>query len=131
MLKDSIDNGPYQFKLEITVKDTDGVFDIHRPQRLEDLAGQDKLRYENDIKAVNILLCGFATQQIKADHIDALIKTVMMSDKKAIFMANLSPVGSLNDDTVEAHYDSDILSEVPHYDTYHDSDILILKLQEL
>nr|GEZ69813.1 hypothetical protein [Tanacetum cinerariifolium] len=29
----------------------------------------------------------------------------------AIFMENLSPVGSLNDDTVEPHYDSNILSE--------------------
>ncbi|GJX07686.1 hypothetical protein Tco_0195618 [Tanacetum coccineum] len=56
MLKDSIDNGPYQFKPEITVKDTDGVTDIRRPQRLEDLAGEDKLRYDSDIKAVNILL---------------------------------------------------------------------------
>ncbi|GJX13568.1 hypothetical protein Tco_0205326 [Tanacetum coccineum] len=56
MLKDSIDNGPYQFKPEITVKYTDGVTNIRRPQRLEDLAGEDKLRYESDIKAVNILL---------------------------------------------------------------------------
>nr|GFA94474.1 hypothetical protein [Tanacetum cinerariifolium] len=32
----------------------------------------------------------------------------------AIFIANLSPVGSLNDDTVEPIYDSDILSDVPH-----------------
>ncbi|GKB62788.1 hypothetical protein Tco_0918974 [Tanacetum coccineum] len=39
MLKDSIDNGPYQVKSEITVKDTDRVTDIRRPQRLEDLEG--------------------------------------------------------------------------------------------
>ncbi|GKB36353.1 hypothetical protein Tco_0881295 [Tanacetum coccineum] len=58
MLKDSIDNGPYQFKPEITVKDTDGVTKIRRPQRLEDLAGEDKLRYDSDIKAANILLFG-------------------------------------------------------------------------
>ncbi|GJX63145.1 hypothetical protein Tco_0296045 [Tanacetum coccineum] len=44
---------------EITVKDTDGVIDIRRPQRLEDLDGQDTLRYDSDIKAVNILLLGF------------------------------------------------------------------------
>ncbi|GJW74274.1 hypothetical protein Tco_0133644 [Tanacetum coccineum] len=56
MLKDSIENGPYQFKSEIIVKDIDGVTDIRRPQRLEDLDGQDKLRYDSDIKAVNILL---------------------------------------------------------------------------
>ncbi|GJT41090.1 retrovirus-related pol polyprotein from transposon TNT 1-94 [Tanacetum coccineum] len=58
MLKDSIDNGPYQLTSEITVKDTDGVTNIRRPQRVEDLAGQEKLRYDSDIKAVNILLLG-------------------------------------------------------------------------
>ncbi|GJU50488.1 hypothetical protein Tco_1220043 [Tanacetum coccineum] len=36
---------------QITVKDTDGVTDIRRPQRLEYLDGQDKLRYDSDIKA--------------------------------------------------------------------------------
>ncbi|GJR17258.1 retrovirus-related pol polyprotein from transposon TNT 1-94 [Tanacetum coccineum] len=49
----------------------------------------------------------------------------------AISMANLSPVGSLNDDTVAPRYDSDTLSEVPHYDTYHDSDMLNSNIQEL
>ncbi|GKB72832.1 hypothetical protein Tco_0934244 [Tanacetum coccineum] len=44
---------------QITVKDTDGVTDICHAQRLEDLAGDDKLRYDSDIKAVNILLLGF------------------------------------------------------------------------
>nr|GEY29939.1 hypothetical protein [Tanacetum cinerariifolium] len=43
---------------DITVKDTDGVIGIHRPQRLEDIVGEDKLRYDKDIKAVNILLLG-------------------------------------------------------------------------
>ncbi|GKC70369.1 hypothetical protein Tco_1116252 [Tanacetum coccineum] len=58
MLKDSIDNGPYQLKSEITVKDIDGVIKIRLLQRLEDLAGEDKLRYDSDIKVVNILLLG-------------------------------------------------------------------------
>ncbi|GJX26791.1 reverse transcriptase domain-containing protein [Tanacetum coccineum] len=49
----------------------------------------------------------------------------------AIFMANLYPVGSLNDDTVAPRYDSNTLSEVPHYDTYHDSDVLNSNIQEL
>ncbi|GJX23024.1 hypothetical protein Tco_0227469 [Tanacetum coccineum] len=49
----------------------------------------------------------------------------------AIFMENLSLVGSLNDDTVEPRYDSDILSKVPHYDNYHDSDMLNSNIQEL
>ncbi|GJX09897.1 hypothetical protein Tco_0199756 [Tanacetum coccineum] len=37
---------------------TYGVTHVRRPQRVEDLAGQEKLRYDNDIKAVNILLLG-------------------------------------------------------------------------
>ncbi|GKB76786.1 putative reverse transcriptase domain-containing protein [Tanacetum coccineum] len=49
----------------------------------------------------------------------------------AIFMVNLSPVRCINDDTVELRYDSDIHSEVPHYDTYHDSDMLNSNIQEL
>ncbi|GKD74159.1 reverse transcriptase domain-containing protein [Tanacetum coccineum] len=48
-----------------------------------------------------------------------------------IFMVNLSPVGSLNDDMVAPRYDSDTLSEVPYYDTYHDSDVLNFNIQEL
>ncbi|GKE23751.1 hypothetical protein Tco_1435263 [Tanacetum coccineum] len=58
MLKDSVINGPYKFKSEITAKDTNGVTDIRRKERLEDLKGDDKLRYDSDIKAVNILLLG-------------------------------------------------------------------------
>nr|GEX73516.1 hypothetical protein [Tanacetum cinerariifolium] len=49
----------------------------------------------------------------------------------AIFMANLSPIGSLNDDTVVPRYDFDTLFKVPHYDTYHDSDMLNSNIQEL
>ncbi|GKC90096.1 hypothetical protein Tco_1150745 [Tanacetum coccineum] len=49
----------------------------------------------------------------------------------AIFMANLSPVGSLNDDMVEPCYDFDIHYGVPHYDTDHDSDMLNFNIQEL
>ncbi|GJR98246.1 hypothetical protein Tco_0270420 [Tanacetum coccineum] len=278
MLKDSIDNGPYQFKSEITVKDTDGVTEIRHPQRLEDLAGEDKLCYDSDIKAVNILLLGLpvdiytlinhyqtakeirdhvkelmegtemtkqefqciaqtflpqitnfelrlvqelklqfktaklrfrmfkvsqgyagnagnnqasrvsviytvgnawanqprvvrcyncngeaqeagavlneeqhdflvdsleetddcedlklqATTNFKANHIDAYdLDCDDEATTNAIFMANLSHVGSLNDDTVEPHYDSHIQSEVLHYDTYHDSDMLNSNIQEL
>ncbi|GKB54202.1 hypothetical protein Tco_0904955, partial [Tanacetum coccineum] len=35
---------------------TDAATDIRRAQRLKDLDGDDKLRYDSDIKAVNILL---------------------------------------------------------------------------
>ncbi|GJZ53852.1 hypothetical protein Tco_0608737 [Tanacetum coccineum] len=59
MLRDSVEHGPYKFKSKITVKDTDGITDIFCAKRLEDLKGDDKLRYDSDIKAVNILLLGF------------------------------------------------------------------------
>ncbi|GKB06916.1 hypothetical protein Tco_0835149 [Tanacetum coccineum] len=49
----------------------------------------------------------------------------------AIFMANLSPVCSINDDIVAPRYDSKTLFEVPHYDTYHDSDVVNSNIQEL
>ncbi|GJS10561.1 hypothetical protein Tco_0367357 [Tanacetum coccineum] len=56
MLKDSVINGPYKFKSEIIAKDTDDVTNIRREERREDLKGDNKLRYDSDIKAVNILL---------------------------------------------------------------------------
>ncbi|GJX22814.1 hypothetical protein Tco_0227259 [Tanacetum coccineum] len=73
-----------------------------------------------------------ATANFKADHVDAYDSDY---DDEAIanpiFMANFSPVGSLNDDTVSPCYDYDTLFEVPHYDTYHDSDVLNSNIQEL
>ncbi|GKB29973.1 integrase, catalytic region, zinc finger, CCHC-type containing protein, partial [Tanacetum coccineum] len=73
-----------------------------------------------------------ATTNFKADHVDAYDSDCDdEATTNAIFMANLSPVGSLNDDTVAPRYDSDTLSEVPHYDTYHDSDMLNSNIQEL
>ncbi|GJT20762.1 hypothetical protein Tco_0890699 [Tanacetum coccineum] len=73
-----------------------------------------------------------ATTNFKAGHVDAYDSDC--DDKattNAILMVNLSPVGSINDDTVKPHYDSDILFEVPHYDTYHESDMLNYNIQEL
>ncbi|GKE88156.1 hypothetical protein Tco_1565631 [Tanacetum coccineum] len=73
-----------------------------------------------------------ATINFKADYVDAYDSDC---DDKAtantIFMAYLCPIGSLNDDTVAPHYDSYILSEVPHYETYHDSDVFNSNIQEL
>nr|GEW23093.1 hypothetical protein [Tanacetum cinerariifolium]GEW24762.1 integrase, catalytic region, zinc finger, CCHC-type, peptidase aspartic, catalytic [Tanacetum cinerariifolium] len=177
MLKDLIDNGPFQLKPEITAKDTDDVTDIRRPQKVKDLSAQEKLRYDIDIKVVNILLLGLpctakkrvkdskwfrdkmllaqaqeaevvlndeqqdfladsleetddcedlqlqATANFKADYVDAY-DLDCGDETNAIFMANLSPAGSINDDKVEPRYDSDILSEVPHYNTYHEFDVL-------
>ncbi|GKA34663.1 integrase, catalytic region, zinc finger, CCHC-type containing protein [Tanacetum coccineum] len=62
MLIDSIENGPYQFLPEIIVKGADGVTDIKRKQILTDLSQEEKLRYDSDIKAVNILLLGIQSQ---------------------------------------------------------------------
>nr|GEV77812.1 retrotransposon protein, putative, Ty1-copia subclass [Tanacetum cinerariifolium] len=73
-----------------------------------------------------------ATTNFKADHVDAY--DLDCDDEVAtniIFMENLSPIGSINDDIVERRYDSDILSEVPHYDTYHESDMLNSNVQEM
>nr|GEU43544.1 hypothetical protein [Tanacetum cinerariifolium] len=73
-----------------------------------------------------------ATTNFKADHVDAYDSDC--DDEVAtntIFMENLSSVGSINDDIVKRRYDSDILSEVPHYDTYHESDMLNSNVQEM
>ncbi|GJZ53851.1 hypothetical protein Tco_0608736 [Tanacetum coccineum] len=73
-----------------------------------------------------------ATTNFKAAHVDAYDSNCDdEATANAIFMENLSPVGSLNDDTVAPHYDYDTLSEVPYYDTYHDSDVLNSNIQEL
>ncbi|GJX86942.1 hypothetical protein Tco_0337716 [Tanacetum coccineum] len=68
----------------------------------------DSLEEINDCEDLQLQ----ATTNFKAGHVDAYDSDC--DDEaitNAIFMANLSLVGSLNDDTVEAHYDSDILSE--------------------
>ncbi|GJY99119.1 hypothetical protein Tco_0516549 [Tanacetum coccineum] len=58
ILLDLIKNGTYKLEEEITIKDTDGVTDIKRKQTHDDLATKERLRYDSDIKAVNIILLG-------------------------------------------------------------------------
>nr|GEV34375.1 hypothetical protein [Tanacetum cinerariifolium] len=73
-----------------------------------------------------------ATTNFRADHVDAYDSDC--DDKAietAIFMANLSPVGSINGDTVDPRYDSDLLSEVPHYNTYHEYDMFNSNVQDM
>ncbi|GJX35107.1 hypothetical protein Tco_0246664 [Tanacetum coccineum] len=68
----------------------------------------------------------------EADHVDAYDSDC--DDKaitSAIFMASLSPAGSLNGDTVAPTYDLDILFKVPHYDTYHENDVPNSVVQEM
>nr|GEZ32898.1 hypothetical protein [Tanacetum cinerariifolium] len=73
-----------------------------------------------------------ATTKFNADHVDAYDSDCDdEATSNAIFMKKLSTVGSLNDDTVKPRYDSDMLYEVPHHNTYHDSDMLNSNIQEL
>ncbi|GJZ65157.1 hypothetical protein Tco_0621853 [Tanacetum coccineum] len=48
-----------------------------------------------------------------------------------IFMASLSLAGSINGDTARPSYDSELLSEVPHYDTYHKDTIINNGVQDM
>ncbi|GJV12551.1 hypothetical protein Tco_1354092 [Tanacetum coccineum] len=59
MLTNSIKNGHVKLLLKITIKDTDGVTGIRRPQKVTDLSQEEKLRYDSDIRAVNIIPLGF------------------------------------------------------------------------
>nr|GEV15423.1 hypothetical protein [Tanacetum cinerariifolium] len=58
MLIDSIEKGSYKLTKEIIVKGADGLTDITRDQTRNDLAPKDRLRYDTDFKAVNIILLG-------------------------------------------------------------------------
>ncbi|GJV86121.1 hypothetical protein Tco_1526019 [Tanacetum coccineum] len=88
----------------------------------------DSLEETNDCEDLQLQ----ATANFKAYHVDAYdLDCDDEATANAIFMANLAPVGSLNDDTVAPRYDSDTLFEVPHYDTYHDSNVLNSNIQEL
>nr|GEU70653.1 hypothetical protein [Tanacetum cinerariifolium] len=67
------------------------------------------------------------TSNFKADHVVTYDSDCEdEATTSAIFMASLSLVGSLNGDIFAPTYDSHILYEVPHYDTYHDNDVLNL-----
>ncbi|GJR26221.1 hypothetical protein Tco_1102453 [Tanacetum coccineum] len=73
----------------------------------------------------------YTTTNFKADHVDAYDSDYDdEATASAIFMASLSPAGSISGDIVGLTYDSDILSEVPHYDTYHENDVLNSDVQE-
>ncbi|GJW61562.1 reverse transcriptase domain-containing protein [Tanacetum coccineum] len=74
---------------------------------------------------------GVVLDEEQQDFLAHSLEETNDSTTNAIFMANLSHVGSLSDDTVAPRYDSDTLSEVPHYDTYHDSDMLNSNIQDL
>ncbi|GJR39029.1 hypothetical protein Tco_1214713 [Tanacetum coccineum] len=71
------------------------------------------------------------TTNFKGEHVDAYDSDCNdQATPSAIFMASLSFTGSLNDDTVTLTYDSNTITEVPHYDTYHDDYVLNSIVQE-
>ncbi|GKE03013.1 hypothetical protein Tco_1390996, partial [Tanacetum coccineum] len=82
---------------------------------------------------MTVRISSYKLQQIsRQTTLIHMIQTVMTKlQQMQSLWQKFSPVGSLNDDTIEPRYDSDILSEVPHYDTYHDSDMLNSNIQEL
>ncbi|GKG52014.1 hypothetical protein Tco_0544652, partial [Tanacetum coccineum] len=55
----------------------------------------------------------------------------LWSNITSIFMTGHSRIGSVTRDDVGPFYDTDILSEVPNYDNYHDNDMFHLFIQEL
>ncbi|GJY64819.1 hypothetical protein Tco_0466279 [Tanacetum coccineum] len=62
MLIGSIKNGPYKLKAEITIPGVDGVADQKHAQIVAVLSPAEKLRYDCDIKATNIILLGFPVE---------------------------------------------------------------------
>ncbi|GJZ98037.1 hypothetical protein Tco_0670490, partial [Tanacetum coccineum] len=71
------------------------------------------------------------TSIFKADHVDEFdLDYDEAPTACAIFMARLTRVGLINGDVVGPTYDSDILYEVLHYDTYHETDMLNHVFQE-
>nr|GEU30458.1 hypothetical protein [Tanacetum cinerariifolium] len=87
----------------------------------------DRLEENDDCDDIQL----HTTANFKADHVDAYdLDFDDEATSSVIFMTTFSPAGSLNDETVAPTYDSDILSKVPHYDTYLD-DVLNSVVQEM
>ncbi|GKA39800.1 hypothetical protein Tco_0732351 [Tanacetum coccineum] len=123
----SIEKGPFQLKKKITIPGIDGAPDQKREQTVEDLSPKEKIRYDCDIKATNILLLGLpvdiytlinhyqTTKEIwdivggteltlKEHHVDAYDSDYDdEATTSAIFMASLFPASSLNDTEYTEH----------------------------
>nr|GEW56046.1 putative ribonuclease H-like domain-containing protein [Tanacetum cinerariifolium] len=83
--------------------------------------------------AENVIAAGSENRppMLKKDHVDAYDSDCDdETTANAICMASLSSARSLNDDTVGPTYNSNTLSEVPHYDTYLDDDMTNFVVQE-
>ncbi|GKA58500.1 hypothetical protein Tco_0757688 [Tanacetum coccineum] len=72
------------------------------------------------------------TSIFMTDHVDAFDSDCDEAPiSSAIFITRLSPTRSVNGDDVGPFYDTDILSEVPNYDNYHDNDMFHQFVQDL
>ncbi|GKA33292.1 hypothetical protein Tco_0719659 [Tanacetum coccineum] len=72
------------------------------------------------------------TSIFKSDHVDAFDSDCDEAPTaSAIFMARLSPTGSINGGAFGSTYDLDILFEVSHYNTYHETNMLNHVVQEM
>ncbi|GJS08143.1 hypothetical protein Tco_0364939 [Tanacetum coccineum] len=72
------------------------------------------------------------TYIFKEDHVDAFDSDCDEAPTaSAIFMARLSPAGSINGGAFGSTYDLNILFEISHYNTYHETDMLNHVVQEM
>ncbi|GJV50160.1 putative reverse transcriptase domain-containing protein [Tanacetum coccineum] len=158
MLIDSIKNYPFKFKKEITIPGVNGAPYHKCEQTLAYLSPEEKIRYNCDIKATNIIILGlpvdiytlinhFLTAKEIWDRVKELMEGTKLTLQErhvnaydsdyddeattcAIFMASLSYAGSIDGDTAGPSYDSEFISEVLNYDTYHDGVVFNDVVQE-
>nr|GEW83460.1 hypothetical protein [Tanacetum cinerariifolium] len=137
MLLDFIFSRPFEFKEIIILTNVETRRPAEtRMQTLNDLTRKEKIRKESDglegfdlncedlqLNATSILM----TENVEAYDSDC-DDTPTVS---AIFMAKLSPVGSINGDEVGPSSNSDIMSKVPNYNNYHENDMFNPFIQEL
>ncbi|GJW99341.1 hypothetical protein Tco_0183255 [Tanacetum coccineum] len=127
MLIDSIVNGPYQLKKEITIPGVNGVADEKSTVQdgrvtIQNIQGPQYQGYgvnsgKSPAIGTRVTNTLHTTSNFKADHVDAYDSDC--DDEAtacAIFMASLSPTGSINGDTGGPSYDSELLSELEYND---------------
>nr|GEU80289.1 hypothetical protein [Tanacetum cinerariifolium] len=88
MLIDSIKNGLFKLKAEITIPGVDGAADKKRAHTVADLSPAEKLRYDYDIKAI---LLGFTSEPGELIHSHYCRSTKLINDMKIIKMS-MTPI---------------------------------------
>ncbi|GKD39367.1 hypothetical protein Tco_1259574 [Tanacetum coccineum] len=68
MLIDSIKKGPFNLAEEIIIPSVNGAPDEKRAHTMEDLSLRERIRYDCDIKATNILLLEFTSEPGESIH---------------------------------------------------------------